>query len=106
MDKQDNLKNPQPVNRDETSTIAVGEYATLVKNYKGFNIFIVDDSYYALTADYGELLPDKVVREQHSLTSDSLLDLEDEVDTAIAFSNSRGNFNNQFRQKVKGAFMV
>lgn len=105
MDRQDNRKTPQQSDSDETITIAADEYATLVKNYKGFNIFIVDDSYYALTADYGELLPDKVVREQHSLASDSLLKLEDEVDTAIAFSNSRGNFNNQFRQKVKGAFM-
>lgn len=81
------------------------DYATFVKNCKGFNIFLVDDQYYALTADFGEKLSNKVVKAQCSLTNNALLQLEDAIDEAISFSNSRGQFNNQFRQKVKGAFM-
>lgn len=81
------------------------DYATFVKNCKGFNIFLVDDLYYALTADFGAKLPNKVVKAQFSLTNSNLVQLEDEIDEAITFSNSRGQFNNQFRQKVKGAFM-
>ncbi|PZO41448.1 MAG: hypothetical protein DCF19_09600 [Pseudanabaena frigida] len=81
------------------------DLATLVKNYKGFNVFFVEERYYALTSDYGELVLRKVAVNQCSLSASALLQMEDEIEEAISFSNSRGNFDNRFRQKVKGALM-
>lgn len=105
MDELDSSKKISQEDDKNAELIGADEYATLIKNCKGFNIFFVEDQYYALTADYGEVISRKVARDRQSLTSSSLLELEDAIDEAIAFSNSRGNFDSRFRQKVKGALM-
>jgi len=87
------------------TSVKEGDYATFVKHYRGFSVFLVGDRYYALTADYGELLSQNVVLSQHSLSGEAIFDLEEEINTAIAFSNSRGHFDNRFRQKTKGTLM-